>query len=107
MPNLQVKDIDEKLYESLRDLAKNERRSISQEVVVILQKYLSRPKTFDMNPTDKFLELSGSWEDVRPESEIAEEIRNGRKNSSRFGDDNGLFDWYWHSNLQSQGKWNG
>ena len=38
MAHLQVKDIDDKLYESLRNLASQEKRSISQEVIYILQK---------------------------------------------------------------------
>lgn len=92
MANLQVKDIDERLYESLRNLATNEKRSISQEVVYILQKYLSKPNEFEQNQTDEFLKLAGSWKDEREEEEIINEIRKSRKNSSRFGKENELFD---------------
>ena len=92
MANLQVKDIDDKLYETLRRLASNDRRSISQEVVYILQKYLSKPASFDMNPTDEFLKLSGSWEDERTAEEIIGDIYANRKNSSRFGTNDELFD---------------
>lgn len=91
MANLQVKDIDERLYESLRSLATNEKRSISQEVVYILQKYLSKPKEFDPDPTDEFLQLAGSWKDERDADEIIADIRNSRKNSDRFGRNNELF----------------
>lgn len=92
MANLQVRDIDEKLYASLRNLATNEKRSISQEVVYILQKYLSVPRTFNRNPTDDFLQLSGSWEDDRNAEEIISDIKSNRKNSPRFGNENELFD---------------
>lgn len=92
MANLQVKDIDEKLYESLRKLAANEKRSISQEVVYILQKYLSKPNEFEPNQTDEFLKLAGSWKDEREAEEIVREIKGSRKNSNRFGKDNELFD---------------
>lgn len=92
MANLQVKDIDSRLYESIRELATNEKRSISQEVVYILQKYLSKPKEFDTNPTDEFLTLAGSWKDERDAEEIIADIRNSRKNSERFGKNNELFD---------------
>ena len=92
MANLQVKDIDDRLYESIRVLATNEKRSISQEVVYILQKYLSKPKEFDENPTDEFLNLAGSWKDERDAEEIIEEIRSSRRNSERFGRKNELFD---------------
>ncbi|MBI9097916.1 MAG: antitoxin [Spirochaetaceae bacterium] len=92
MANLQVRDMDEKLYSSLRSLAKNEKRSISQEVIYILQKYLSTPKSFNLNPTDEFLQLAGSWDDNRNAEEIIKDINDNRKNSSRFGGDNELFD---------------
>lgn len=92
MANLQVKDIDERLYASIRELATNEKRSISQEVVYILQKYLSKPKEFDSNPTDEFLQLAGSWKDDRSAEEIIDDIRSNRKNSGRFGRKNELFD---------------
>ncbi len=92
MANLQVRDIDEKLYSSIRTLAANEKRSISQEVIYILQKYLSTPESFNLNPTDEFLQLSGSWDDNRNAEEIINEIEDNRKNSSRFGGNNELFD---------------
>lgn len=91
MANLQVKDIDDRLYESLRILASNEKRSISQEVVYILQKYLAKPKDFYANPTDEFLNMTGSWKDERDAEEIIEDLRNSRTNSGRFGKDNELF----------------
>ena len=92
MANLQVKDIDEKLYDTLRRLASNDRRSISQEVVYILQKYLSKPDSFEKNPTEEFLKLSGSWDDERSAEEIITEIYSNRRNSTRFGNDDELFD---------------
>jgi plasmid stability protein len=92
MANLQVKDIDDRLYESIRAFAKSEKRSISQEVVHILEKYLSQPKSFDLNPTDEFLQLAGSWEGDKNAEEIISEIRENRRNSSRFGNANELFD---------------
>ena len=92
MANLQVKDIDEKLYASIRNLAASEKRSISQEVVLILEKYLSKPLSFDKNPTDEFLNLAGSWEDERSADVIIQEIKENRRNSNRFGNDDELFD---------------
>ena len=92
MASLQVRDIDEKLYESLRVRASKERRSISQEVIHILEKYLSLPSAYDVNPTDEFLKLSGSWEDDRSAEDIVKSIRNGRTESTRFTKTNELFD---------------
>lgn len=92
MANLQVRDIDDSLYASLRSRASQERRSISQEVIHILEKYLSRPTTFDTNPTEEFLKLAGSWEDSRTVGEIVADIRDSRVESTRFTTTNELFD---------------
>jgi len=90
--NLQVRDIDDRLYESIRMLAKSDKRSISQEVVHILEKYLSQPESFGRNQTDEFLKLAGSWEDERSAGEIISKIRESRRNSTRFEKNNELFD---------------
>jgi len=92
MANLQVRDIDDKLYETLRSRATQEKRSISQEVIHILEKYLSLPTTFDRNPTDDLLKLSGSWDDDRTAEEIIGDIRQNRRNSRRFSRSHELFD---------------
>lgn len=92
MATLQVRDIDDRLYESLRKRATREKRSISQEVVLILEKFLSRPNAYDVNPTDEFLSLTGAWSDERGADEIINDIRGGRKNSSRFSGEDSVFD---------------
>jgi hypothetical protein len=92
MANLQVKDIEDSLYAALRRLAADERRSISQEVAYILEKYLSSKARFDRNPTEAFLMLSGAWADERDAEEIVRDIRSARKSARRFGGGNGLFD---------------
>jgi plasmid stability protein len=92
MAILQVRDIDDRLYSSLKDLAKSENRSLSQEVILILEKYLSNPLVFKDNPTRAFLSLSGSWDDERTAREIVDDIKKGRKNSKRFGEENVVFD---------------
>ena len=92
MANLQVRDMDDNLYNALRELASRKRRSISQEVVHILEAYLSQPRRFNRNPTVEFLSLCGSWDDDRSALEIARSVRADRKKSRRFGADNELFD---------------
>lgn len=92
MANLQVRDIDNSLYQALKNHASREKRSISQEVIHILEKYLSCPKLLDSNPTEAFLRLSGSWEDDRSAEDIVASIRDGRTESSRFTPRNELFD---------------
>ncbi|MBN1294723.1 MAG: antitoxin [Candidatus Latescibacteria bacterium] len=92
MAILQVRDLDDKLYSSLKTIAKQENRSISQEVITILEKYISNPSLFDTNPTKDFLSLSGSWDDNRSSEEIIKSIKKNRKNSKRFDSENALFD---------------
>ena len=92
MAILQVRDIDDRLYSSLKNLAKSENRSLSQEVISILEKYLSNPVVFKNNPTREFLSLSGSWADNRTADEIVKDIKKNRRNSKRFEAQNVLFD---------------
>jgi plasmid stability protein len=92
MAILQVRDIDDRLYSSIKELAKSENRSLSQEVISILEKYLSNPVVFKNNPTREFLSLSGSWDDDRTADEIVGDIKRNKKNSKRFQAENVVFD---------------
>ena len=94
MAILQVRDIDDRLYSSLKAIAKSENRSISQEVISIIEKYLSNPAIYKNNPTREFIALSGAWEDDRSANEIIDSIKKSRNNSKRFKSENVIFDWY-------------
>jgi len=92
MAILQVRDIDDRLYSSLKAIAKSENRSISQEVISIIEKYLSNPMVYKNNPTKEFIALSGAWDDNRNADEIIDSIKKSRKNSERFKSENVIFD---------------
>ncbi len=92
MANLQVRDIDERLYEALRERAAQERRSISQEVILILERHLSEPISSSSNPTDEFLQLAGAWHDDRAAAEIVQDLRDARPQSTRFSASADVFD---------------
>lgn len=92
MATLQVRDIDDRLYASLKAVAKSENRSISQEVISILEKFLSNPAVYKDNPTKEFIALSGAWTDDRNANEIIASIKNSRQNSKRLKKENGIFD---------------
>lgn len=83
MAILQVRDIDDRLYEQLRMLSRRHRRSMSQEVTHIIEEYLSNPNAWRINPTDEFLELAGSWQDERSAQEISADLRSERSAGSR------------------------
>jgi hypothetical protein len=91
MAILQVRDVDDSLYEAVKTIAKKERRSISQEVIVMIESYIGNPKqTSAADATEEFLNLS--WQGDESADEIIDNIRKYRKNSKRFGSQNGLFD---------------
>ena len=97
MAMLQVRDIDDRLYDRLKIAAKHDNRSISQQVVTILQNYFTSVPSKRKNATEEFLKLAGSWEDSRTTEEILEDIYDSRKDSKRFEGLDGIFDWYRHN----------
>jgi len=91
MAMLQVRDIDDRLYDRLKFAAKLDNRSISQQVVTILQDYFTSIPVKTKNATEEFLQLAGSWEDVRTTEEIIGDIYSSRVNSTRFEALDGIF----------------
>ncbi len=82
MAVLQVRTMDDDLYEALGRRAAMDNRSISQEVIAIIKNFLSRPESA-VSPDEEALKLSGAWNDDRSAGEIADSIRAARK-SDRF-----------------------
>jgi plasmid stability protein len=91
MATLQVKGIDEALYKALGVRAKQDNRSISQEVVKVIRDFLARPGGSAEEATRAFVTLCGSWEDTRSSRQIAEDIRKRRRAGKRFGGGNNVF----------------
>lgn len=73
MAILQVRDIDDSLYDALKTLAKKERRSISQEVIMMIESYISQPKTSAAEATEEFLNLS--WKGDESADEIINDLK--------------------------------
>jgi plasmid stability protein len=92
MATLQVRDIDDRVYNALKQRARSRHRSLSQEVSHIIEEYLSQPTTDYKKQSDMLLELSGSWQGPESTAEIMDTIRKSRKESRRFRKVNGLFD---------------
>lgn len=86
MANLQVKGMDDDLYNQLKELAAAENRSVSQEIIHMVKSYLAFQKVHRQTPTPAgmLLRLAGSWEDERDAEEIIDSIRRARENSSRL-----------------------
>jgi len=90
MATLQVRDIDDDVYNSLKMLAKKDHRSISQEVANILEAYVKMPDKKHSFQTEEFLSLK--WSGRESAEALIEKIKPKTKESRRFGEKNGLFD---------------
>jgi plasmid stability protein len=86
MATLQVKGLDNGLYEALKALAVRESRSVSQQVVSLIKAALADPRGGQARATREFLELAGTWEDPREAAVIAQEMRASRRSRQRSDD---------------------
>ena len=84
MATLQVKGMDDDLYEALKGRAKRDNRSVTQEVVTMIRESLARVSGPSGRTSRDLLALAGSWEDARPAEEIARSIRGSRRSRRRF-----------------------
>ncbi len=86
MANLQIKGLDDALYAQIKELAASENRSISQQVLFLIKRYMANKTQFlsAKTPAQILLELSGSWEDTRESDEIISQIKNARINSNKL-----------------------
>lgn len=93
MSNLQIKGIDDALYTQIKELAASENRSVSQQVLYLVKRYIANRKQFQETkmPAQILLELSGSWEDSRSADEIVSDIKKARKNSLRLKEGSDVF----------------
>jgi hypothetical protein len=89
---LQVRDIDDRLYHFLKASAKLQNRSISQEVVTIIENYLNSSRNCSGNATAEFLAMAGAWKEEKSAKKIIAQIRKRGCRSRRFGGENGIFD---------------
>jgi len=78
MAVLQVRSMDDEMYQALGRRAKMDNRSISQEVICIIEKFLATSADQSPSTDEEALRLAGSWEDSRPTEKIAESIREAR-----------------------------
>ena len=83
MAILQIKGIDDALYARLRQMAAADHRSISQEVLHLVEEYLRRQEDRPVTATSAraLLALAGSWDDERGADEIGAAVRAARRNA--------------------------
>ncbi len=85
MANLQIKGMDDRLYDMIKKLAASENRSVSQEVLFLVKENVAKRKQTATvrTPAQVLLDLSGSWVDDRSADVIIAEIKTARKNSGK------------------------
>jgi len=83
MAVLQVRNMSDELYGALGRRAAMDNRSISQEVIEIVKRYLASPRGGSGAADDAVLPLAGSWLDGRSAKRIAADIRKDRS-TKRF-----------------------
>ena len=83
MAILQIMGIDDALYARLRRMAAADHRSISQEVLHLIEEYLTREARKPVTATSAraLLALAGSWDDERGADEISAAVRTARRNA--------------------------
>jgi hypothetical protein len=88
MSNLQIKGIDDGLYRELKQLASDENRSVSQQVLYLIRTSLAQRKQRQRMDTSaqSLLSLAGSWENSREAEEIVREIRKARRSSHKLSE---------------------
>ncbi len=86
MANLQIKGIDNAIYEELKKLAAAENRSVSQQTLFLIKDYLAKKQQVCTlkTPVQVLLELAGSWEGQESAEEIIAKIRIARRSSTRL-----------------------
>ncbi|MGA9480245.1 MAG: hypothetical protein WBV21_20910 [Desulfobacterales bacterium] len=85
MANLQIKGIDDELYNEIKKLAAAEKRSVSQQILFLVKNYLAKKPRCDAakTPSEVLLELYGSWQDERKADQIIDQIKKARKNTKK------------------------
>ncbi len=86
MPNITLRNIPEELFEKIKKLSRRDRRSINNEILVILETSVRRtasastPHTFvdRQSQISLWTDLCGQWEDSRPAHEITDDILEKR-----------------------------
>jgi hypothetical protein len=63
--------MDDRLYEALGALASKNRRSVSQEVVAMIEDFFARRRPAERDATAAFLELAETWKDRRSAARIS------------------------------------
>lgn len=84
MANLQIKGIEDDLYNEIKKMAAAENRSVSQQILFLVKSYMAKRARCDFarSPADVLIDLHGSWQDERDAEKIIGQLKKARKNST-------------------------
>ncbi len=71
MPNLSLRDVPDELYQQLKEIAERDRRSINQQILVLLEQAVrqqKRPKTDVLKRIDSQRAIIAAREGIMPDS---------------------------------------
>ena len=91
MATLQVKNLDDRLYQAPGARAAMDNRSTSQEVVTLIRQFLAQRPTDPREATIQLPELAGSWDDERSAEHIASDLREARRSRRPAGENTDAF----------------
>jgi len=80
MANLSLRDVPEELYQQIKEIAARERRSVNQQIVVLLERAVQqqkRPLAEVLERIDRRREAIAAKVDIMPDS--TEQIAEDRK----------------------------
>lgn len=91
MAHVQVKNIDDDLYAAFQHVCKSQKRSVSQQLTLMMEKFLTSPHIFEQPKHAEILDLAGSWIGNESAEDIINTIQTSRTPSTRFDHMNDVF----------------
>lgn len=83
MANLQIKGIEDDLYNEIKKMAAADNRSVSQQILFLVKSYMSKKPRWNAakSAAEVLIDLHGSWQDERDADQIIGQVKQARKNS--------------------------
>jgi hypothetical protein len=85
MANLQIKGIEDDLYNEIKKMAAADNRSVSQQILFLVKSYMSKKprQNTAKSAAEVLIDLYGSWQDERETDQIIDQVKRARRNSKR------------------------
>jgi len=83
MANLQIKGIEDDLYNEIKKMAAADNRSVSQQILFLVKSYMSKKPRWNATKSaaEVLIDLHGSWQDERDADQIIDQVKRARRKS--------------------------